>query len=253
MPPATTEAPRSSVLMADGAGALDARSDEQLVVLLRQGRHDAFDVLAARYETRLLWFCWKFLKSKEDAEDALQDVFASAFRALVADDREILVRPWLYRIARNRCINELRRSRNLRAEALGEHHAELGHTLVDGLAIRQRFSELMRDVHALPDTQRTALLLRELDGFAYQEIAAAMNTTVPGVKSLLVRARLGLRDSSCARDTTAAQAATPPAQAGTPPAEAATPPAKRRNGRRSHRSGRPGSYQTAYAAASAAR
>jgi RNA polymerase sigma factor (sigma-70 family) len=226
--------------MGDGAGALDARSDEQLVALLRQGRHDAFDALAARYETRLLWFCWKILKSKEDAEDALQDVFASAFRALVADDREIVVRPWLYRIARNRCINELRRARNLRAEALGEHHAELAHTLIDGFAIRQRFSELMRDVHALPDTQRTALLLRELDGFAYQEIAAAMNTTVPGVKSLLVRARLGLRDSSCARDGAAA-------------GPSATTPQTRRNRRRAHRSVRPGSYQTAYAAASAAR
>jgi RNA polymerase sigma factor (sigma-70 family) len=237
--PRLNDAPRTSGLLRDCAGALDARSDEQLVALLRQGRRDAFDALAARYETRLLWFCWKILKSKEDAEDALQDVFASAFRALVADDREILVRPWLYRIARNRCINELRRAGNLRAEALGEHHAELGHTLIDGLAIRQRFRELVRDVHALPDTQRTALLLRELDGFAYQEIAAAMNTTVPGVKSLLVRARLGLRDSSCARDGTAAGAG--------------APPAKRRNRRPEHRTARPGSYQTAYAAASSTR
>jgi len=238
MPPLTV-APRSSVLIGDGAGALDARSDEQLVALLRQGRHDAFDALAARYETRLLWFCWKILKSKEDAEDALQDVLASAFRALVADHREILVRPWLYRIARNRCINELRRARKFRPDTLGEDHAESGHGPVDGLAIRQQFGELIRDVQALPDKQRTALLLRELDGFAYQQIATAMETTVPGVKSLLVRARLGLRDSSSARER--ASAATAPS------------PAARARRARTRRSAPPAGYQIAYAAAQAAR
>jgi RNA polymerase sigma factor (sigma-70 family) len=237
--PTLTDAPRSSVLIDDCAVALRSRSDEQLVALLRQGRHDAFDALWSRYETRLLWYCWKILKSKEDAEDALQDVFASAFRALVADDRDIHVRPWLYRIARNRCINELRRARKIRDEALGEHHAEVGHALIDGLANRQRFGEVIRDVQALPDTQRTALLLREVDGFAYQQIATAMNTTVPGVKSLLVRARLGLRDSSAARDGAATGTA----------ASAAT----RRKRLRTRRSARPASYQSAYAAASAAR
>jgi predicted RNA polymerase sigma factor len=98
---------------------------------------------------------------------------------------------------------------------------------------------VIRDVQALPDTQRTALLLREVDGFAYQQIATAMNTTVPGVKSLLVRARLGLRDSSAARDGAATGTA----------ACAAT----RRKRLRTRRSARPASYQSAYAAASGAR
>jgi RNA polymerase sigma factor (sigma-70 family) len=185
----------------DANAALAARSDEQLVALLRQGSHSAFEILAARYQKRLLCFCWKILRSKEDAEDALQDVFASAFRALLADDRDIYVRPWLYRIARNRCITELRRSKAIRVDQLSEHQAENGRTLVEKLAGRQQFHELVEDVQALPETQRTALLLREIDGFAYEQIATAMDTTVSAVKSLLVRARAGLREASTARDS----------------------------------------------------
>ena len=181
-------------------GLLQACTDEQLVALLRQGRQSAFETLAARYQTRLLWFCWKILQSKEDAEDALQDVFAAAFRALLADDREIQVRPWLYRIARNRCINQLRRARTVGIDSLDDQHAASGGTLVETLVSRQQFRELLDDVHALPDSQRTALLLREIDGFAYHQIAVAMDTTVSSVKSLLVRARAGLRDSSAARE-----------------------------------------------------
>ena len=194
----TQESPTSF----DGADVASAeRSDEQLVALLRQGRHDAFEILAARYHTRLLRFCWKILRSKEDAEDALQDVFVSAFRALVADDRQIHVRPWLYRIARNRCVNELRRTRTTRADSLSDDHPDGGRTVVERAADCDRLRELVEDLQALPDTQRTALLLREIDGFGYLQIATAMSTTVPGVKSLLVRARTGLRDSAHTRDT----------------------------------------------------
>ncbi len=228
----------SPSLIDDAQGPLAARSDEQLVALLRAGRHGAFEILATRYQTRLLRFCWKILRSKEDAEDVLQDVFAAAFRALVADDREIQVRPWLYRIARNRCINELRRSKRVRVDSLDDQHDENGHTLVEKLANRQQFRELVQDVQALPDAQRTALLLREIDGFAYQQIATAMGTTVPAVKSLLVRARSGLRDSSIARDSGFA-----------PPRRGTTRGRRRAT---STQSARTLSYQTARAAASVA-
>jgi RNA polymerase sigma factor (sigma-70 family) len=234
--PTLTDPPRRTTPLGGSAAALSERSDEQLVALLRGGREEAFDALAERYQARLLRFCWKMLRSKEDAEDAVQDVFAAAYRALLADERQIQLRPWLYRIAQNRCINELRRSRRLRSDPLGDLHAELAPALVDRLAVRQRFGEVIGDVQALPDTQRTALLLRELDGFAYQEIATAMNTTVPGVKSLLVRARFGLRDLACSRDLTQGATTAPPAR-----------------GRGTRRSARAVSYQTAYAAASAER
>ncbi len=237
MPSLADLQPVSTALMDDFGGALGAQSDEQLVALLRRGKQSAFETLAARYQTRLLWFCWQILRSREDAEDALQDVFAAAFRAIVADERDIQVRPWLYRIARNRCINQLRRAKTIGIDALDDRHAENGRTPVEKLVSRQQFRELVIDVQALPDAQRTALLLREIDGFAYRQIAVAMDTTVPGVKSLLVRARAGLRGSSTARNSTFhAPGLAPTLQPGRPAA---------------HRTARTVSYQAARAAASA--
>lgn len=174
-------------------------SDEALVAQLRDGSARAFDTLAARYEVRLLRFCRGILRSTEDAEDALQDVFVSAFRALQADDTQIHLQPWLYQIARNRCINALRRARKVRFEPLDETQQSSDHTVVEAVAAREQLRDLVSDVWALPNTQSTALLLRECDGCPYVQIAAAMNTTVPSVKSLLVRARAGLRASSASR------------------------------------------------------
>ena len=198
----------------DGLAATRAHgslSDEQLVAALRRGEHGAFDTLAARYENRLLRFCQQILRSREDAEDALQDVLACAFNALVADERAIQLRPWLYRIARNRCINQLRRASAVGVDTIDDQRADSGLTVVDKVLTRQNFRDLVDDVKALPDTQRVALLLREIDGFAYQRIALAMDTTVPAVKSLLVRARLGLLNSAQVRDAAvgAAEAVAP--------------------------------------------
>jgi RNA polymerase sigma factor (sigma-70 family) len=229
--------PRQHRAPTASAAGRSALADEHLVALWRQGDDGAFDTLAARYQTRLLWFCWQILRSKEDAEDALQDVFASAFNSLLADEREIQVRPWLYRIARNRCINQLRRTVTVGLDSMDEHPAEQGRTVVEKLVSRQRFQELVRDVQALPDSQRTALLLREIDGFSYRQIACAMDTSVPAVKSLLVRARAGLIEATAARETT--------------PAAPAPGPPRRARGRSSHHR-RAISYQSARAAASAA-
>ncbi len=183
------------------------RSDEALVTAVRRGDEDAFAVLTTRYQGRLLWFCRQILRSKEDAEDALQDVFIAAFNAIRADDREIALRPWLYRIARNRCINHLRRVAVVDADSMDEHQADHGRTVVDKVVSRQRFRQLVIDVQALPDAQRTALLLCEADGFSYERIALAMGTTVPSVKSLLVRARWNLLEASAARETACTETA----------------------------------------------
>ena len=89
---------------------LRLQSDDRLIALVRRGNHHAFEALVARYQARLLAFCRHMLSSKEDAEDVLQEVFAAAFNAILADERAINVRPWLYRIARNRSLNHLRRT-----------------------------------------------------------------------------------------------------------------------------------------------
>ena len=181
---------------------LKLQSDERLVALIRKGHHGAFETLVSRYESRLLAFCRHMLGSREDAEDVLQEVFTAAFNAILADERDINVRPWLYRIARNRSLNHLRRASAIGVDSMDVHFADHGQSTTDKVFKREAFRELISDVERLPETQRTALLLREMDALSYDQIAEAMETTVPSVKSLLVRARVSLAEAAEARKLT---------------------------------------------------
>src|SRR6478752_7664901 len=160
---------------------LKLQGDAHLIAMARSGNPGAFETIVDRYQGRLLGFSRQMLGSTEDAEDVLQEVFVNAYKAMLRDEREINLRPWLYRIARNRSLNHLRKPT-----------AEKVHN-------REEFRQLLIDVKKLPETQRSALLLREMDALSYEEIAAAMETTVPSVKSLLVRARISLAEASQAR------------------------------------------------------
>jgi RNA polymerase sigma factor (sigma-70 family) len=184
---------------------LRLQSDERLIALTRRGQPAAFETLCARYSTRLQAFCRHMLGSREDAEDVLQEVFAAAFNAVLADEREINVRPWLYRIARNRSLNHLRRAAAIGVDTMDTHFAENGISTSDKVLRRESFRELIADVHDLPETQRTALLLREIDALSYEQIAQAMETTIPSVKSLLVRARISLAEAAEARKLSCAE------------------------------------------------
>jgi RNA polymerase sigma factor (sigma-70 family) len=182
---------------------LRLRSDEQLIALFRAGSEEAFETLHDRYRQRLFGYVRQMLSAgtKADAEDVLQDVFVRAYGALRADGREVNVRAWLYRVAHNRCIDQLRRPVPAPSDVFD---ASRGPALQDPMDAAQRREDLRRlvaDVAQLPDQQRSALLMREIDGLAYVDIAAALDVTVPAVKSLLVRARGGLAEAMVARDT----------------------------------------------------
>ena len=171
---------------------LRLRSDEQLLALLRAGNEDAFAAIAARYEPRLLAYVRRMLGgAAADAEDVVQDVLISAYRVLGSSDRTIAVKPWLYRVAHNRAIDHLRRP----APDLGEIY-EINRPVstdpAESSERRERLERLIAAIGELPEQQRSALLLREMDGLSYLELAAVLETTVPAVKSLLVRARMGL-------------------------------------------------------------
>lgn len=178
---------------------LRLQSDERLVTFTRRGNSAAFEVLVSRYQTRLLSFCRHLLGSREDAEDVLQEVLSAAFNAILADDRPINVRPWLYRIARNRSLNHLRRVQAVGVDSMDIHLFDHGASTADRVHERDEFRTLVADIHGLPETQRTALVLREMDALSYEQIAEAMGTTVPSVKSLLVRARVSLAEAAEAR------------------------------------------------------
>jgi hypothetical protein len=118
---------------------------------------------------------------------------------MLADEREINLRPWLYRIARNRCLNYLRKPKADAQESMDMVPEVDAASTAERVHNREEFRQILSDVNKLPETQRAALLLREMDALSYEEIAAAMETTVPSVKSLLVRARISLAEASQAR------------------------------------------------------
>ena len=178
------------------------QGDERLIALIRDEQAWAFEALVERYQTRLLAFCRGMLGCTEDAEDVLQEVFVAAHAAILADERPINARPWLYRIARNRCLNHLRKPAPEGQDSMDVLPHENGVSVADRVQKREEFRALIADVQHLPDTQRTALLLREIDALSYEEIAQAMETTVPAVKSLLVRARMSLTDATQGRHLT---------------------------------------------------
>ncbi len=181
---------------------LKLQGDEKLVALIRDGHEHAFEVLFERYHSRLLAFCRHMLRSQEDAEDVLQEVFVKAHAAMLADSRPINARPWLYRISRNRCLNHLRRPVPEGQDSMDVMVGEGGVTTADRVQKREDFRALVADVGDLPETQRTALLLREMDALSYEDIATTMDTTVPAVKSLLVRARMSLAEATHSRQLT---------------------------------------------------
>jgi RNA polymerase sigma factor (sigma-70 family) len=178
---------------------LRLRSDEQLVALLRAGHAEAFQVIHDRYRQRLFAYVAQMLPQRQDAEDALQEVFERAYAGLLRTDRDLALRPWLYTIARNRCVDHLRRPSPPPPETL----AQIGGAPVDPVAEvdrRDALRRLITDVRRLPERQRSALLMRELGGIPYADVAQALGVTVPAVKSLLVRARTSLICAGQARD-----------------------------------------------------
>jgi RNA polymerase sigma factor (sigma-70 family) len=193
--------PRSGL----AASLLRLRSDEQLVSLFRAGNEDAFRVIHDRYRTRIHAYARQMLSSAAgDAEDVVQEIFVRAYLGLRSNRRELALRAWLYRIAHNRCIDELRRPQAIAVEAV-EELGESRHADPQARAEqREALQRLIDDVRRLPDQQRSALLMRELGGMPYADLSGALGVSVPAVKSLLVRARVGLVQASEARDTACA-------------------------------------------------
>lgn len=179
---------------------LRLRTDEQLVACLRAGNDDALAVIHERYRDRLLAYVRRMTGS--EAEDVVQDVFARAYAALRADGRPVVLRPWLYRVAHNRCMDVLRRPAPMPTDLLDS--GATSSSAVDVAEGRERLRTVVADIAALPETQRSALIIRELEGLSYEELATTLSTTVPAVKSLLVRARMNLARAAQARDAEAA-------------------------------------------------
>jgi RNA polymerase sigma factor (sigma-70 family) len=189
--------PRSLIAPARLAGlsVLGTQSDERLVDLVRAGSEPAFEAIVTRYRRALLRYCSRILP-EERAEDAVQQTFLRAYDAMRESDGELRLRPWLYRIAHNTALNALR-DRGLRHEPLDDSFDGVerpDQALERNMGLR----EVLGAVQDLPERQRDAIVLRELEGRSYDQIAAELGVTGGAVRQLLNRARHSVRAAATA-------------------------------------------------------
>jgi RNA polymerase sigma factor (sigma-70 family) len=181
----------------DSGRLLKLASDESLVGRVRAGNERAFAVIYERHFRAILAYCRHMLGSREEAEDVVQQTFASAYRDMLRDEKELKLRPWLYRIARNHCISTLRRRRP-EAPLEGEQASVTG--LAEEVSGRGELRALLADLARLPDDQREALVLAELHDNSHAEVAEILGCEREKVKSLVFQARSSLIKSREARD-----------------------------------------------------
>ena len=164
---------------------------------MRAGDEAAFEVLYDRHHKALLAFCRHMLGNVQDGEDALQQTFIRAHRALLSGPLPDTVKPWLFAIARNRCKTMLAARRE--ATVSVEDHEPSFDGLSDDVARRADLRELVTDLARLPEDQRGALVLFELGGLSQAEIATAIGVPAGKVKALVFQARSELMAERDAR------------------------------------------------------
>jgi len=178
-------------------------AEPALVERCRQGDPQAFARLVAIHEGMVLNLAARLLGDREEAKDIAQDVFLQVYRTLPRFEGRSTVRTWIYRIVVNQARNRHRFWRRRHRDeqvSLDQHVAAHGDVLRGPgpapdrvLAQKELAEQLQQALERLPFEQRTAIVLREVDGLSYEEIAYSLNLAVGTVKSRLTRARQALR------------------------------------------------------------
>jgi RNA polymerase sigma-70 factor (ECF subfamily) len=174
-------------------------SDQQLVERVQAGDKTAFDLLVRKYQHRVLKLVSRFVSDAAEAEDVAQEAFLKAYRALASFRGDSAFYTWLYRIAINTAKNALVSNRrrpvdfdlDLQDPEQYDRHARLkeGDTPEGVLLTEEIRSVVERAMEQLPEDLRTAIVLREIEGLSYEEIAEAMDCPVGTVRSRIFRAR----------------------------------------------------------------
>jgi RNA polymerase sigma-70 factor (ECF subfamily) len=181
--------------------------DVRLMLQVRDGNAAAFEELVLRYQSRVLTLLQNMVHSADRAEELAQDVFLRVYRARHSYVPNAKFCTWLYTIAQNVASNALRaRARRHEVNVTGDQRGEYVNKPLDDMAAapsglmptrqlaKAELAEVVRQaIDALNERQRMALLLAKFEHMSYSDIAAAMELTVPAVKSLLSRARDNLR------------------------------------------------------------
>jgi len=178
--------------------------DAELVKLAQDGDNRAFDELVRRYENKVYRLAFKILRHEDDAGEALQDAFLSAYRGLKNFKADSTFSTWLYRVATNAALMKYRKRReghvSLEQSQSHDEDAE-GLQIADWSALPDdelltgELDEILSEgLDRLPDELREVFVMRDIEGLSNSDVAERLHLTVPAVKSRLHRARLQLRD-----------------------------------------------------------
>jgi RNA polymerase sigma-70 factor (ECF subfamily) len=174
--------------------------DQQLVERVQRGDKAAFDLLVLKYQRKIFRLLSRLIRDPAEVEDVAQEAFVKAYRALANFRGESAFYTWLYRIAINTAKNHLV-SQGRRAPTTTEADIEEAETFDDGdhlrdlntpdsmLLSKQVAEAVNRAIDKLPEDLRTAIVLREIEGLSYEEIAETMNCPIGTVRSRIFRAR----------------------------------------------------------------
>ncbi len=173
--------------------------DQQLVERAKRGDRHAFDLLVLKYQQKIVNLVMRYVRDPTEALDVSQEAFVKAYRALPGFRGESAFYTWLYRIAINTSKNYLvtlqRKPVEYELDAQSAELSERTYHLRDeetpeGIAMQEQLREIVEEsIASLPEELRTAILLREIEGLSYEEIATAMDCPVGTVRSRIFRAR----------------------------------------------------------------
>lgn len=178
----------------------DREVDQQLVERVQNGDKHAFDLLVAKYQRKLIRLLSQFVRDPAEVEDVAQETFIKAYRALPSFRGDSAFYTWLYRIGINTAKNYLV-SQGRKAPTLQGIDSEEAENFEEGGILREMHtpeSELMskqiaqtvnQTLEELPEELRTAIILREIEGLSYEDIASIMECPIGTVRSRIFRAR----------------------------------------------------------------
>lgn len=188
-------------------GSDNPENDSELVYAFKKGDHSSFEKIVLKYQDRVYNLCYRFLGDKHEAEDSAQEIFIKVYKALKGFKLKSSFYTWLYRIVINTCKNrvkslEYRRSKSRVSIDDDQEKRDYGIPgIIDKtnlpdkkLEQKEKIKRIQEAINSLPPDQKTMVILRDIEGLSYDEIADITKNRLGTVKSKLSRARLGLRN-----------------------------------------------------------